>query len=211
MSLLRRAQVTKGKAEVSTEPVEQLKRQGAGACAGGGGGALNYANTLYRPLKPFYEDPQWAHITDWESELAPHYDQATRMLGVVTNPTETPSDVVIKQVAEEMGVGDTYHRTPVGVYFGKPGQTDSDPYFGGAGPARTGCTECGACMTGCRVGAKNTLVKNYLYLAEANGAAVFPMTTVNRLAQGSDGRWRVLTRRTGAKLDRRPRVFTADQ
>ncbi|SDX43789.1 cholesterol oxidase [Saccharopolyspora shandongensis] len=181
------------------------------AGAGVGGGSLNYANTLYRPLEPFYNDPQWAHITDWEAELAPHYDQATRMLGVVQNPTETPSDVVIKQVAGEMGVGDTYHHTPVGVYFRKPGQTDSDPFFGGAGPARTGCTECGACMTGCRVGAKNTLVKNYLYLAEAGGAQVFPLTTVTRLGQGADGRWRIATARTGAKASRRPRIFRADQ
>ncbi|MCI2419427.1 GMC family oxidoreductase [Saccharopolyspora sp. K220] len=181
------------------------------AGAGVGGGSLNYANTLYRPLAPFYRDPQWAHITDWETELAPHYDQATRMLGVVANPTETPSDVVIKQVAERMGVGETYHRTPVGVYFGKAGQTDADPFFGGAGPARTGCTECGACMTGCRVGAKNTLVKNYLYLAEVGGAQVFPMTTVTRLAPGADGRWRIASVRTGAKLARQPRIFRADQ
>lgn len=181
------------------------------AGAGVGGGSLNYANTLYRPLQQFYNDPQWAHITDWEAELAPHYDQATRMLGVVQNPTETPSDVVIKRVAGEMGVGDTYHHTPVGVYFRKPGQTDADPFFGGAGPARTGCTECGACMTGCRVGAKNTLVKNYLYLAEAGGAKVFPMATVTRLAHGRDGRWFIATARTGAKLARRLKIFRADQ
>jgi cholesterol oxidase len=181
------------------------------AGAGVGGGSLVYANTLYRPLRPFYSDPQWAHITDWEDELARHYDQATRMLGVVANPTTTASDVVIKQVAEDMGVGETYHRTPVGVYFGEPGETVADPYFGGAGPSRTGCTECGACMTGCRVGAKNTLTKNYLYLAEARGAAVWPLTTVTRLAQGADGRWRVGTERTGALLNKGARIFTADQ
>ncbi|QUH05079.1 GMC family oxidoreductase [Saccharopolyspora erythraea] len=181
------------------------------AGSGVGGGSLVYANTLYRPLKPFYADPQWAHITDWEDELAPHYDQASRMLGVVTNPTTTPSDVVIREVAEDMGVGESYHPTPVGVYFGKPGEPVADPYFGGAGPSRTGCTECGACMTGCRVGAKNTLVKNYLYLAEEGGAEVWPLTTVHRLAQGADGRWRIGTRRTGAGFDRDSKVFTADQ
>ncbi|CAM05871.1 FAD-dependent oxidoreductase [Saccharopolyspora erythraea] len=181
------------------------------AGSGVGGGSLVYANTLYRPLKPFYSDSQWAHITDWEDELAPHYDQASRMLGVVTNPTTTPSDVVIREVAEEMGVGESYHPTPVGVYFGKPGEQVADPYFGGAGPSRTGCTECGSCMTGCRVGAKNTLVKNYLHLAEAGGAEVWPLTTVHRLAQGADGRWRIGTRRTGARFDRDAKVFTADQ
>ncbi|MBE9375064.1 GMC family oxidoreductase [Saccharopolyspora sp. HNM0983] len=181
------------------------------AGAGVGGGSLNYANTLYRPLRAFYEDPQWADITDWETELAPHYDQATKMLGVVTNPTETPSDRIMKEVATEMGVDGSYHHTPVGVYFGERGQTTGDPYFGGAGPQRTGCTECGACMTGCRVGAKNTLVKNYLYLAEANGAEVFPLTTVTRMHEGRDGRWRIGTKRTGGKTVRDPRVFTADQ
>ncbi|MFR9731461.1 FAD-dependent oxidoreductase [Saccharopolyspora sp. MS10] len=181
------------------------------AGAGVGGGSLVYANTLYRPLSPFYQDPQWAHITDWETELAPHYDQASRMLGVVTNPTTTPSDEVMKQVAADMGVGASYHPTPVGVHFGAPGKTVPDPYFGGAGPARTGCTECGACMTGCRVGAKNTLVKNYLHLAEAAGAEVFPMTTAHRLAEGRDGGWRILTRRTGARSALGSRVFTADQ
>src|SRR4051795_9191926 len=167
------------------------------AGSGVGGGSLVYANTLYRPLKPFYADQQWSHITDWESELAPHYDQASRMLGVVTNPTITPSDVVMRDVAKDMGVADSFHATPVGVYFGKPGERAKDPYFGGAGPARTGCTECGSCMTGCRVGAKNTLVKNYLYLAERAGANVLPLTTATAVRQRRDGGFDVDVQRTG--------------
>ena len=166
------------------------------AGAGVGGGSLVYANTLYRPLRPFYADKQWSHITDWESELAPHYDRASRMLGVVTNPTLTPSDVVMREVAKDMGVAESYHPTPVGVYFGKPGQNAKDPYFGGAGPERTGCTECGSCMTGCRVGAKNTLVKNYLYLAEQAGAKVIPLTTVTAVRPRGDS-FEVDIRKTG--------------
>lgn len=181
------------------------------AGSGVGGGSLVYANTLYRPLQAFYQDSQWSHITNWEKELAPHYDQASRMLGVVENPTHTPSDRVIKDTARDMGVEDSYHATPVGVYFGKPGAQSPDPYFGGAGPARTGCTECGACMTGCRVGAKNTLAKNYLYLAEAGGADVWPLTTVNRLSRDGEGRWRIGTTRTGAKVGKDRKTFTADQ
>ncbi|WP_329788908.1 GMC family oxidoreductase [Lentzea sp. DG1S-22] len=177
------------------------------AGAGVGGGSLVYANTLYRPLKPFYEDRQWAHITDWQDELDPFYDQASRMLGVVTNPTTTPSDVVMQKVAKDMGVEDSYHPTPVGVFFGEPGKKAADPYFGGAGPERTGCTECGSCMSGCRVGAKNTLVKNYLYLAEKLGAQVFPLTTVTKLHEGG-GRWTIDTRTTGGRATR---TFTADQ
>ncbi|HEV2781099.1 MAG TPA: GMC family oxidoreductase [Actinophytocola sp.] len=169
------------------------------AGAGVGGGSLNYANTLYRPLAPFYRDKQWAHITDWEAELAPHYDQAGRMLGVVTNPLHTPHDDVMRKVAADLGVAATYHPTPVGVYFGTPGKTVPDPYFGGAGPARTGCVACGSCMTGCRVGAKNTLVKNYLYLAERGGAKVIPMTTVTAVRPRPDGAFAVDLRKTGTR------------
>jgi cholesterol oxidase len=178
------------------------------AGAGVGGGSLVYANTLYKPLKGFYADKQWSDITDWESELAPHYDQASRMLGVVTNPTTTPSDEVMRKVAADMGISESYHPTPVGVLFDKPGEAVDDPYFGGAGPARTGCTECGSCMTGCRVGAKNTLVKNYLYLAEKNGATVLPLTTVTDVRPVGGG-YEVLAHETGRK--RRGRRITAGQ
>jgi cholesterol oxidase len=186
------------------------------AGAGVGGGSLNYANTLYVPPDPFFNDPQWKNITDWRAELMPHYDQAQRMLGVVKNPTFTDADRIMKEVADEMGVGDTFTPTPVGVFFGPngektPGKTVPDPYFGGAGPARTGCIECGECMTGCRHGAKNTLVKNYLGLAERAGAQVFPMTTVTGFEQCPDGSWEIHTVRTGQRAGKNTRTFTARQ
>ncbi|MBM0124971.1 GMC oxidoreductase [Pimelobacter simplex] len=187
------------------------------AGAGVGGGSLVYANTLYEALDPFYTDPSWAHITDWKAELAPYYDQAKRMLGVVTYPRMTPSDQVMKKVADEMGVGDSFHATPVGVFFGGPGEAAGtpvdDPYFGGVGPSRNTCRDCGECMTGCRHNAKNTLVKNYLYLAERNGAEVHPLTTVTRVRPLPGGGYRVDTRWTKAKLSRRTatRTFTAEQ
>jgi cholesterol oxidase len=181
------------------------------AGAGVGGGSLVYANTLYRPLKPFFQDMQWSHITDWADELDPYYDQASRMLGVVTNPTHTPADKVIKAVAEDMGVGETFHPTPVGVFFDQPGEVSPDPYFGGAGPARTGCTECGACMTGCRVGAKNTLVKNYLYLAEQAGVTVEPKTTATSIRRRRSGVWEVDVERTGSWVAKQRRTIRARQ
>ncbi|MGL4306858.1 MAG: GMC oxidoreductase [Mycobacteriaceae bacterium] len=181
------------------------------AGAGVGGGSLNYANTLYQPPKPFFEDQQWAHITDWFCELDPYYDQARRMLGVVDNPSITPSDKMMHEVAEEMGVADTFTTTPVGVFFGEPGKSVADPFFGGVGPERTGCTECGSCMTGCRVGAKNTLVKNYLYLAEKAGATVFPMTMVRAVKPREGGGYEVVTSKTGAKIRRGKTSFTAAQ
>ncbi len=184
------------------------------AGAGVGGGSLNYANTLYVPPDPFFNDKQWSHITDWKSELMPHYDQATRMLGVVKNPTFTDADKIMKDLADEMGVGDTFTATPVGVFFGvdgqkQPGQTVPDPFFGGVGPARTGCIECGECMTGCRHGAKNTLVKNYLGLAEKAGAQVIPMTTVKGFEQRPDGTWAVRTKPTGRLLPGGGKTYTA--
>ncbi|GAB0106611.1 cholesterol oxidase [Nocardia sp. JMUB6875] len=179
------------------------------AGAGVGGGSLNYANTLYVPPTPFFEDPQWRDITDWRDELMPYYEQARKMLGVVTNPHMTPADEVFKQVAEDMGCGDTFVQTPVGVFFGEPGKTVPDPYFGGAGPERTGCIECGECMTGCRHNAKNTLVKNYLYLAEAGGTQVIPMTTVTAVRPLPDGTWDVETERTGAWFRKQPKTYTA--
>ncbi|RPF35688.1 GMC family oxidoreductase N-terminal domain-containing protein [Streptomyces sp. TLI_185] len=190
------------------------------AGAGVGGGSLNYANTLYVPPKPFFEDPQWRDITDWQEELKPYYDQAQRMLGVRLNPTMTPSDVHLKAAAERMGVGDTFHMAPVGVFFGdgkdaegkskaaSGGQVD-DPYFGGAGPARKACTECGECMTGCRHGAKNTLNENYLYLAEKAGAVVHPMTTVVSITDDSQGGYAVATLPTDEKKKSKGRTFKA--
>jgi cholesterol oxidase len=185
--------------------------------AGVGGGSLVYANTLYEPLPAFYDDPAWRDITDWRAELAPYYDRARRMLGVTPNPLHTPADEVMREVAEQMGVGETFRPTPVGVFFGDPGASPgtavADPYFGGEGPARNPCRNCGECMTGCRHNAKNTLVKNYLHLAEKNGATVLPLTTVTRVVPRTEGGYVVHVRHTKAKARRRTasRVLTADQ
>lgn len=179
--------------------------------AGVGGGSLVYANTLYEPLPDFYADPQWMDIADWRAELAPHYDQAKRMLGVVPYARTTAADRAMRAVAGRMGVADTFHATPVGVHFGRPGETVADPYFGGAGPERAGCRHCGSCMTGCRHNAKNTLTKNYLYLAERLGVEVHPLTTATAVRSRPEGGYTIETVRTGAWLGRQRRVFEADQ
>ena len=187
---------------------------------GVGGGSLVYANTLYEPLDAFYRDRQWAHVTDWKDELAPHYAQAKKMLGVTTYPGTSPADERLRAIARDYGVEDTFHPTEVGVLFGGahgvgPGDEVADPFFGGAGPARRACIDCGACMTGCRHNAKNTLVKNYLHLAEGAGAVVHPMTTVTDVrplstgsSDGTAGGYAVRTRRTGNPLRRRS--YTAE-
>ena len=180
---------------------------------GVGGGSLGYANTLYVPGKDFFEDPQWSGLADWEAELAPHYDEAQRMLGVVVHEDDDPADQLLREFGEHLGVGETYRKTPIGVYLDNPGQTVPDPYFGGEGPARTGCVRCGRCMVGCPHGAKNTLVKNYLWLAERRGARVEPERLVTEVrplgaADGSDG-YAVTSERSGLIPGRGRRTLTA--
>ena len=180
---------------------------------GVGGGSLGYANTLYVPPKAFFEDRQWSELEDWEAALAPHYAEAQRMLGVVAYPYEDPADALLRELGEELGVSDTYNKTPVGVFFGEPGKTVADPYFGGEGPERTGCNLCGRCMVGCPHGAKNTLVKNYLYFAEKHGARVMPERTVIDIRplaspEGRDG-YEVESVRSGAWFDKGRQVQSA--
>jgi cholesterol oxidase len=181
------------------------------AGAGVGGGSLVYANTLYIPPDTYFNDRQWKHITDWKSELLPWYDQASRMLGVADNPFFSPSDAAMKEAAIEMGVGHTFRMAPLGVYFGDgPGAPSADPFFGGKGPVRNGCMQCGACMTGCRFNAKNTLPKNYLGLAEGAGAKVFAEHTVTKIEQKANGSWKISARKSSSWLGRK-RIFTANQ
>jgi cholesterol oxidase len=179
--------------------------------SGVGGGSLVYANTLYYPHAAFFDDPQWAGISDWRDELAPGYALARKMLGVTDTPRATPADEVLKKIAGHFGVEDTYRPTPVGVFFGEPGETVSDPYFGGAGPDRAGCINCGGCMVGCRHNAKNTLDRNYLYFAERAGTEVFPEHQVVDLEPLSAGGFRVTTQRPGAWVRKRRKTFTAEQ
>ena len=182
------------------------------AGAGVGGGSLVYANTLYQPDDNYFKDKQWSKITDWKAELTPWYEQAKRMLGVVENPYFSASDQVIKDVATEMGVGHTFKMAPLGVYFGEgAGAVAKDPFFGGVGPDRTGCLQCGACMTGCRNNAKNTLPKNYLGLAEVAGAQVFPMTTATQFELCEDGNWKISTKGTNGFFGAKTKTFYAKE
>jgi cholesterol oxidase len=181
---------------------------------GVGGGSLGYANTLYVPPSQFFQDDQWSGLADWERELAPHYAEAQRMLGVVETPNDDPADQLLKALGEHLGVEDTYRKTPVGIFFGEqPGVTVSDPFFGGEGPDRTGCMQCGRCMVGCPHGAKNTLVKNYLWLAEQRGVTVTPDRTVIDIRplgaeDGSDG-YAIASAASGMRRNRDVQTLTA--
>ncbi len=181
--------------------------------SGVGGGSLGYANTLYRARPDFFSDPQWEGLASWEEELRPHYDTAERMLGVTDYRGMTPADELLKEYGGELGVEETFKQTRVGVYFGEPGVEVDDPYFDGEGPPRSGCVRCGSCMVGCRHGAKNTLVKNYLWFAERMGARILPERQAVEIRplgapDGSDG-YAVVTTHPGAWLRRRRLTLTA--
>ncbi|MBI4897395.1 MAG: GMC family oxidoreductase [Actinobacteria bacterium] len=183
--------------------------------SGVGGGSLVYSNVLYRPPEEFFDGPDWAGMEhDWRAELAPHFQEAERMLGVTRYEIDGPADALMRQVAGDLNVSGTYQKPPVAVYFGEPGVTVDDPYFGGDGPARTGCTLCGACMAGCRDGAKNTLPKNYLWFAERGGAQIMPdrqVTDIRPLGPAADGSagYAVTATRPGAHVAKRSRMLTA--
>ncbi len=179
---------------------------------GVGGGSLVYAMTLYTPPPAFFSDPQWGSIRDWHAELEPHYETAQRMLGVTDVTEDDEADQLLREYGRELGVDDTYRKARVGTYLDTPGQTVADPYFGGEGPARTGCTACGRCMMGCPVGAKNSLPKNYLWFAERRGATITPdrqVVTIKPIgARGEDG-WEIVHERTGAWLRKDRQVLRA--
>ena len=147
--------------------------------AGVGGGSLVYANTLLKPPAKVFKDPRWPDDDSWEEKLSPHYELAKFMLGATEAKSIYPADEALRELVDgDMGCGNTFKKHTVGVYFGESGKTVADPYFNGEGPERTGCIECGACMVGCRYNAKNTLDKNYLYLAEQRGVDIIPETRV---------------------------------
>lgn len=176
---------------------------------GVGGGSLTYANTLPTPKSDFFRARSWKHLSDWERELAPHYATAKRMLGATPVPVRTRGDEVLQEIAKDLGREEHFHPTEVGVVFGTPNERVPDPFFGGEGPERVACTHCGACMTGCRVGAKNTLDQNYLYLAERLGADVIAETEVTSVRPRESEGYVVETQRSFGR--RAPRTFTADR
>ena len=182
--------------------------------AGVGGGSLGYAMVLEQPGDELYNAAPWRGLADWKSIMAPHYATAKRMLGMAENPCEWPGDAILREIAEEMGCSSTFRRTTVATFFGQPGVEVPDPFFGGEVPARSGCTHCGACMIGCRYNAKNTLVKNYLYLAEKRGTRVLAeneVTDVRPLPpnQADGARYEVVYRSSTAWLRKPARIIRA--
>jgi cholesterol oxidase len=179
--------------------------------SGVGGGSLVYAQTLYRAAPHFKDD--WQKISGAAEDLDEYFTEAERMLGVTPHPRRTGTDRLMAEISKEIGAGDTFRPAPVGVYFGKPGVTAEDPYFGGEGPPRTGCISCGNCVLGCRYNAKNTLPKNYLWFAERLGVEIIPERQVTLIEpiDGADGRagYRVSTRRSGAWFRKDRRTITA--
>lgn len=177
--------------------------------AGVGGGSLVYANTLLVPPEPFFKDPKWADMADWKKVLEPHYATAKKMLGVTEAAFLAETDEHLRTVAKEMGREATFHKAHVGVFFGEPGKTVPDPFFGGEGPERTGCTLCAGCMVGCRHGAKNTLDKNYLYLAEKRGVSIVPEAKVTDVRPLDGGGFELSVERSTALVWKQRRTLRA--
>ncbi len=179
---------------------------------GVGGGSLVYANTLPVPKEDFFKSQSWSHLADWKNELQEFYPRAKKMLGAVRNPRMETGDAALKTLAGQIGKEDDFELTETAVFFGEADIEVSDPFFGGEGPARSGCNFCGGCMTGCRYNAKNTLDKNYLYLARKKGMqlqAEAKVTDIEVLgkADGSDG-YRISYRRS-TSLFRKTKSVTA--
>lgn len=172
---------------------------------GVGGGSLVYANTHMFPPDAFFENPVWSHFKDWKKTLVPYYDRARFMLGTVKYPKHHQEDLVLKEVARDMGKEASYDNVSVGVYFGDTTK-EVDPYFKGLGPPRKGCTECAGCMVGCRHNAKNTLDKNYLWFAEKFGAVILPETLATRI-EFKDGVYHVTTQASTSWFKRKVQVF----
>ncbi len=168
---------------------------------GVGGGSLVYANQLLVPPDEVFAKPEWGP-GDYRAKLAPFYAEARRMLGATPSPSVGRADEILREIGQEIRGEDTFHINDVGVFFGEPGETSSDPYFGGDGPDRTGCTHCGACMIGCPVGAKNTLDKNYLYFAEKLGVHILPETEVTAVRPLNPG-YEILARKTTGFIHKR--------
>jgi len=175
---------------------------------GVGGGSLVYANTLPEPKDDFFQATSWGHLANWKQELSGHYRTARRMLGATANPLTTLPDQVLAEVGRDIG-REGFEPSTVAVYFGEPGVTVKDPYFGGEGPERTGCIACGGCMLGCRHGAKNTLDRNYLHLAEKRGLTLHADTEATWVRPLPDGGYEVEARQGTGLLSRKTLRFTA--
>jgi len=179
--------------------------------AGVGGGSLVYANTLMKPSDEVLNSTAWPAGRNWLQELNPHFEMARRMLGVNENKIHSEAEDLLLKLSKEMKAEHTFHKTEVAVYFGEAGLTKPDPYFSGAGPSRTGCIACGACMVGCRHNAKNTLDKNYLYFAEKWGAKIIPEMKVKKIIPDTNGGYSVTARSVNGIFSAAEKTFTADK
>ena len=139
---------------------------------GVGGGSLGYAAALPMPPTEFFLSDSWSHLADWQNELKEYYETAKRMLGAAPNPRLKTGDKALLELSQIEGIENQFEITNVGVFFADADNIVPDPYFTGMGPDRQGCNFCGGCMVGCRFNAKNTLDKNYLYLAQKRGAEI---------------------------------------
>ena len=173
---------------------------------GVGGGSLVYANTLLIPPDKAFDDKRWMG-GGWKEKLSPFYDKAKKMLGATKAPYLGETDYILKKTAEKINKSDSFSTVDVGIFFDKSGEKVKDPYFDGKGPDRNGCVLCGGCMVGCRYNAKNTLDKNYLYLAENLGVQIAPEQEVLSVKEDKNGGYVIAYRKSTGILKRQGKVY----
>ena len=168
--------------------------------AGVGGGSLIYSNVLL-DANPQSFAQGWPKEID-ASTLAPYYKEVGRMLEGRPVPSGQRGRLVtlLEEAAEKTRVPARFHPLDVAVRF-----DDAFRFDAGQRPETTGsirklnmhgawqgtCTGLGTCNLGCELGARNTLDKNYLYVAEAHGAEIRPRHLVRTIAPEPGGGYRV--------------------
>jgi cholesterol oxidase len=151
--------------------------------SGLGGTSLINANVIFQPDREVFDNPQWPQAIrdDRDSgQLRQYFDRVRATLSAVPHPQGT----ALSKVRALRGGGDAQH-----AQFGLP---DIAVNFTFDGPNSWGviqqkCINCGDCVTGCNVGAKNTLDTNYLALAKSSGTELFTQVEVRWIEQSPGG------------------------
>jgi cholesterol oxidase len=158
--------------------------------AGVGGGSLIYANVCVKA-------PDRVFCSGWPSQitaaaLAPYYDDVDKVLQpqVIPDGQINPRMALLGQAAAAMGVARRYSSLPLAVAFDENApNTGGEPWRDPKRYAPGTCVHCGDCVIGCAHGAKKTLDKNYLAMAE--GATIKPLSMVTHIEKDPNGAWRV--------------------
>jgi len=150
-----------------------------------GGTSLINANVALEAEPAVFDDPRWPQAIrdDLETRVADGIARAKEMLRPTPYPENRPplrKLQVLEESAKAMNA--PFYRPPINVTF--------EEGLSAGGVHQPACTDCGDCVAGCNVGAKNTTQTNYLPDAKAHGAEIFTLAQVRRIERRGD-RWAV--------------------